>query len=474
MKRQGSYMSHCSSTTRSVAKWTSMFLQASHAWMACAVLAFVSGLTGCTSLTMPISGIPARRLPPQFYAEPKSNLIPIDVSRLGQEPPRQYLLDKGDIMGVYIEGILPPSVPDQAPLPPPVNFPQEDSLLPPSLGYPIAVQDDGTISLPLVKPLNVRGMTVEQVREMIRNAYVDGQILVENEGRVVTPVVTIIQERTVNIVVIRQDLGAYQGPGSQGALATRYLRGGDQSASGNLIKLRAYQNDVLHAMMATGGLPGLNAKNEVKILRSSRENQKARDEFIRNFYAQYYACNPDPCGCPPPMPPDPFVIRIPLRMPAGVPPAFRPEDILLEEGDVVYIESRDAEVFYTGGLLPGGEFPIPRDYDLDVLGAMAIAGTGVGAQRGSLFGGGIGGIAGSIGGVSPGRVYIVRRLPCNGQVTIEVDIAKAVNDPRERPLIQPGDTLLLQYKPEEELLNFGLGAFFTFGVQLILQELQRN
>ncbi len=68
-------------------------------------------------------------------------------------------------------------------------------------------------------------------------------------------------------------------------------------------------------------------------------------------------------------------------MERGVTPSFRPEDIILEEGDVVYIESRDAEVFYTGGLLPGGEFPIPRDYDLDVLGAMALAGTGVQGQR---------------------------------------------------------------------------------------------
>jgi hypothetical protein len=435
-------------------------------------LLLFTAVTGCTSLTTPISGIPARRLPPQFLAEPKSNLVPIDVSRLGQEPPRQYLLDAGDILGVYIEGILPFTPPDQPPTPPPVNFPEADSTLPPSLGYPIAIQDDGTISLPLVKPISVKGMTIEQVREMIRKAYLDARILKEDGSRVLTPIVTIIQERTVNVVVIRQDLGAFQGYGSQGALATRYLRGGDQSASGNLIKLRAYQNDVLHALMATGGLPGLNAKNEVKILRADSKNQKERDEFVRNFYAQYY-CNPDPCGCPPPLPEDPAVLRIPLRMPPGVTPTFRPEDIILEEGDVVYIESREAEVFYTGGLLPGGEWPIPRDYDLDVLGAMAIAGTGVGAQRGGLFGGGIGGIAGSIGGVPPGRLYIVRPLPCNGQVTIEVDIAKAINDPRERPLVQPGDTILLQYKCEEELLNFSLGAFFTFGVQAILQEFNR-
>jgi protein involved in polysaccharide export with SLBB domain len=437
-------------------------------WLAFLLLALPSLLSGCTSLLSPINGIPARRLPPQFFPDPKSNLVPIDVSRLGQEPPRTYLLDKGDILGVYIEGILPFNAPDQPPTPPPVHFPEQDSTLPPSMGYPITVQDDGTIALPLIRPINVKGMSIEQAREMIRRAYLDGQILKDDGTRIVSPIVTIIQERTVNIVVIRQDLGAYQGPGSQGQLSQRYLRGGDQSASGNLIKLRAYQNDVLHAMMATGGLPGLNAKNEVKILRADSKNQKARDEYIKNFYAQYY-CNPDPCGCPPPLPDDPAILKIPLRMERGMVPTFRAEDIILEEGDVVYIESRDAEVFYTGGLLNGGEFPIPRDYDLDVLGAMALAGTGVQGQR---PGGqqGFGGLGGSIGGVPPGRIYILRKLPCDGQVTIQVDISKAINDPRERPLIQPGDTIILAYRPEEEVLNFSIAAFFTYGIQYILQQ----
>jgi hypothetical protein len=141
----------------------------------------------------------------------------------------------------------------------------------------------------------------------------------------------------------------------------------------------------------------------------------------------------------------------------------------LEEGDVVYIESRDAEVFYTGGLLRGGEHLIPRDYDLDVLGAMAIAGQGIGSQAGQ--GGQVGGgLVQGIGGVPPGRLYILRKTPCNGQVAIEVDLAKAINDPRSRPLVQPGDVLILQYKPCEEALNFGLGTFFTFGLQQLISQ----
>ena len=30
----------------------------------------------------------------------------------------------------------------------------------------------------------------------------------------------------------------------------------------------------------------------------------------------------------------------------------------LKEGDIIYIESRETEIFYTGGLLPGGQFPL--------------------------------------------------------------------------------------------------------------------
>lgn len=433
-----------------------------------AVLAVVCSTLsiGCTALTTPIKGVPARRLPPQFFATPKNNLVPIDVSRLSQEPPREYLLDKGDILGIYIEGILPSSAPDQVPTLPPVHFPDKDSLLPPSLGFPVPVVEDGTISLPLIKPLNVAGLTVQQVRDLIRRAYFDSKILNDTQLRVFTPIVSLLQERSYNIVVVRQDSG---GGGDGGAAGGRgYISGGnDQSATGKALRLKAYQNDVLHALMETGGLPGLNAKNEIQILRASRADQRKRDEFVRQFYATFYNNNNcNPCVCPPPLPDDPSIVRIPLRLPPGVTPAFRPEDIVLQEGDIVYIESRDREVFYTGGLLPGGEWKIPRDYDLDVLGAMAIAGQGIASANGQQGGGqAMGGLVGGIGGVPPGNLYILRKTPCDGQVTIQVDLARAINNPRERPLIQPGDILILQYKCEEELLNFGLGTFFTFGIQ---------
>ena len=83
------------------------------------------------------------------------------------------------------------------------------------------------------------------------------------------------------------------------------------------------------------------------------------------------------------------------------------------------------------------------------------------------MGGGFG--ANSVGGVPPGNLFILRKTPCNGQVTIQVDLARAANDPSARPLVQPGDILILQYKPGEELLNFGLGSFFTYGISQLFR-----
>ncbi len=413
--------------------------------------------TGCTSLFSPVNGVPAHRLPSQFLATPKNDLIPIDISRLRQQTPRQYFVDAGDVLGVYIEGVL--GNPDE---PPPVRLQEKGSDLPPSIGYPIPIREDGTLALPLVQPIMVRGLSLTQVQNVIYDEYVNkNKIIQEGKDRII---VTLMQERTYRVIVMRQD-AAITGNTQAGSSAVGAALLGTR---GHVVDLPAYKNDVLHALAETGGLPGVNSKNEIQILRSSLMDSKTRDEFVQKFYN---APPCDPCLCRPPLPPDPAILRIPLRLPPGVTPTIRPEDVILQDGDIVLIEGREREVFYTGGLLGGGEFPLPRDYDLDVLGALAIAGAGAagGGNRGGGGGGGGGLGVGNIGGLPPGLLHILRKTPCNDQITITVDLNRAINSPRARPLIQPGDILILQYKPVEEALNFGIGSFFTFGIAQLFQ-----
>ncbi len=416
--------------------------------------------TGCQAVLSPISGVPAGRLPAEFMATPKNDLRPINIARLRQEPPREYLLDTGDTLGIFIEGVL-----GEVDAMPPFQMPESgERTLPPAIGFPVPVREDGTLPLPLVPPISVRGLTLTQVENVIRQAYtVDQQILRPGRDRIF---VTLMRERTYKVVVLRQEgTGSVAGMrGRGGALGTdpAFARIGSQT-----IELPAYQNDILRALTATGGLPDETAKNEVLILRGGLADARRYDEFVQHFYL----CPPsDPCLCFPPLPDDPSVLRIPLRLPPGEIPTFNPEDIILRDGDVVMIESREAEVFFTGGMLGGGMHPLPRDRDLDVLEAISMVGGseiyGGGGGRGGMGGmGGMGRMGGGASGVPPGRLFILRRTPCDGQIIIAVDLTQAVRDPGARPLVQSGDVLVLQHKPLEEVVNFGIFTFFTYGIR---------
>ena len=123
-------------------------------------------LSGCASVTNPVAeGVPVRRLPPVLLGESRESLRLIPLNLLRQKPPEVYQSAKGDILGIYIEGVLGER--NQAP---PVRFP-ENGNLPPALGFPIPVRENGTISLPLIEPVEVRGLSITQAEDKVRDAY---------------------------------------------------------------------------------------------------------------------------------------------------------------------------------------------------------------------------------------------------------------------------------------------------------------
>ena len=80
-----------------------------------------------------------------------------------------YLLDSGDILGVYVDGVLGDL--DKAP---PVMMPPPGSGLAPAIGFPIAVREDGTISIPLIEDLMVRGKSTKEVQNELVKAFTTG------------------------------------------------------------------------------------------------------------------------------------------------------------------------------------------------------------------------------------------------------------------------------------------------------------
>jgi translation initiation factor IF-1 len=151
------------------------------------------------------------------------------------------------------------------------------------------------------------------------------------------------------------------------------------------------------------------------------------------------------------------VVRIPIRLGPGETVDLRPEDVILHDGDIVFIESRETEVFYTGGLLGGGQFTLPRDYDLDVMGAIAVSqgqgGAGGGSSRATQSQGGQSALNNDVS-ISASQVIVLRPLPDGTQLTIQVDLYEAIRNPHERIIIQPGDYILLQYTRGEAVMAF--------------------
>lgn len=402
--------------------------------LSAAVICLLAG-TGC-SLNTNLNAVPASRVPRDLLAtELKDDFQDISLLRLRQDPPKDYLLGPGDVLGIYIKGVLG----DKDELPP-VHYPEEGNL-PPAVGYPVPIREDGTLALPYIEPLKVEGMSLVDATTMIRNAYTLQADIVKSDREQI--IVNMIRKRTIRVLVIREEAGGKEGVTKRG--------------TGSVVDLPAYENDVLHALSETGGMPGTDAKNEVLIYRGMYSDAVDYDQLMNGLCLDN--CQ-DPCFCNEgPLPDPPNVTRIPLRYAPGNPPVFSQQDIILGEGDIVIIRSRDKETFYTAGVLGGGEYPLPRDKDLDIIGAIAIAGGPIGAT-----GTGIGGVGGRNNGgggnrngtnqfCQPSQAIVIRELPCGSQIAIKVDLNKALADRSERILIQPNDVIVVKYTLGEEVGN---------------------
>lgn len=405
--------------------------------------------SGCAALTNPTAdGLPVRRVPPEFLEAPKNDQQTIPLTLLEQKRPAAYELASGDVLAVYIEGILGEKnqpVPSLVP-----SFPTARDQHPPqpTVGYPVPVREDGTIVLPWVEPIAVQGLTVSAVRDAVIDVYTRKQFLKPAEQRVF---VSLYQPRHYEVVVMRQESASFV-PGPDGVVNAAKL------GTGHVVNLPAYENDVLHALALTGGLPGLDAYNEVIV-----EHRCFRDEAERGLVLQKLAAAKPNCAPPVLASAESAVVRIPLRAPHGESFPVQPADVVLQSGDVVFLEARDREIFFTGGLLPAGEHPLPRDHDLDVIEAVArVRGPLVnGAFSTNNLAGNL--IATGVGGPSPSLLTVVRRVP-GGQVPIRVDLNRALRDPRERILVRAGDVLILQEKPGEALARYFYQTFFNFNL----------
>jgi protein involved in polysaccharide export with SLBB domain len=382
-------------------------------------LALAACGSGCAALTNPVAdGIPVRRLPDGVFAEPKAALEQVPLNLLRVNEPGDYTLDKGDVLGVVADEVL---TKDGQPVP--VQFIQNPNATKTAVqGVPVPVQDDGTILLPLLDPIDVRGKTLIEVRNLIVDQMVNKkQIVVPGKERVL---VDLLQPRRYRVLVVREDtqpLPTYANAGNTAAVV-----GGNKKGSAFALLLEPGHNDLLQALTQTGGPPGVDAKNEVVIRRGKYD----------------------------PADPAKGYVRIPLRARPDVPLAFTEKDITLYDGDTVYIEARDTEVYYVAGLAGATQIPLPRDYDLRVIEALSQVRAPLinGSFNQNAFVGQA--VQAGIGNPNPSLVTVVRRLPNDQQILIRVDLNEAFRDLRENIIIAPGDIVVLQERPNEAIARY--------------------
>jgi protein involved in polysaccharide export with SLBB domain/translation initiation factor IF-1 len=420
----------------------------------CLVLIACMTQTGCVTNTF--HAVPACRLPAAFQGPTRSALEPVDLALLRQDPPPAHIVGPGDLLGVFVHGVIPPQV-EQTPV---LHqnalrgdyYPPRGSTLAPTTGLPMEVQSDGMLALPLIGCVPVQGLTIPEVTHLIREAYEKREFLQPGRERVY---VTLIRPRVHRVLVIRED-SRTDTPTLIRKETVVYTKRG----FAEVVDLPAFENDVLHALTASGGLPGIDAWNRVILFRgrgpSPRDLEAARD--VANA-----AENPE--DILPQLESDYEKICIPLRALPCDPLPFSRDDIILHNGDIVYLEPRDTDFFYTGGLLTGGQVPLPRDRDIDVVEAIALANGSVGGPGGTSGVTLVRAVSGPGNIIPPTRVLILRKLPNDQQLAIRVDLNRAMRHERERIKILPRDVVMLQYKPGEIATNVALN-FFNFNILL--------
>ncbi len=356
--------------------------------------------TGCyVPLRSP--AIPASCLSDWYRTPIRSNAPKLNLASLAVSPPAEYILGPNDTLQVVVTGLSNPGREEQAR---------------PIL---VTVMANGKIRLPLVGEVEVSGMNLSQAQEAIDYAYNNGEFLVNPQTSVV------LEEMGTFTVPI---IGEVTSPG--------------------VYTLRRHENDVPHAIASAGGLTEYSAE-VIELHRRLSEDELA-SALSAALPEGELLPTPDQNLLGEPLDAQPnIVIKIPLR--GGTPVIVNDnnllvqaylslEDVTLRPGDVIVIPRQPDEVFFVVGPLSrinvvnfrvsdldrqlGNAFLLPKDRDVDVVTAVAMAGY-------------IDPID------SPSTVTVHRSVSGAPPMLIHVDLIAARYEWKENLYVQPGDIIYL-------------------------------
>ncbi len=371
---------------------------------------FVASSVGCYA-PMHTCSIPANTLPGMFRAPERSTAPTLNLASLTLPRPEDYLLGRGDLLEITVPNLY------------------DKDLRP----FRVPVMTDGTVNLPLLRPVAVRSMNIAQARDAINTAY---------EEMYVNPRVTmsLVKKGTIDVTVV----GAVATPGvfpidrdKNDITHALALAGGRTEFAAEFIEVHRRLTPRDYA----AGLPTLSDNGQNRRLPPANNAAFSQTAYHPVSSMRRYAPGEEPIA-------DEVVLRIPLRgdtptMVLGnrvVETILRPKDLELRPGDTIVIPRKKDDVFFVVGPLSstnavnftvtdrdrqlGNGFILPVDRDIDVVTAVVMAGY-------------IDPIN------SPTTVTVHRSIEGAPPLLVHVDLIKARYDWNENIYVQPGDILYL-------------------------------
>lgn len=337
----------------------------------------------------------ARNMPAEFIAPPVENVQTIDLSKLANFSVSSELIDRGDVLEVTVT----------------TGYAKE-----PAETSPIRVAEDGSAIVPIVGRVQLAGLELQGAEQVVRTAAVE-------RGVYRDPSVTLVmkRQRTNKITVIGavEEPGVYELPRSaSGLLAALVAAKGLSKEAGVEVEIR---RPALHN--GTGAQPSLTPPG-------GGDRTAGVTTSLASFQPQ-------------------SVIRPASSTKVNLITAAREGGggYTLDDGDVVMVEKRDPQPIHVIGLVTKpGQFDLPKNQDLHLLDAIALAG------------------GPSI--VVADKVHLIRHLSNHPEpIVIEVSLKEAKRQGKGNLRLTAGDVVSVEQTPETvvvgvmaNFLRFGIGA----------------
>ncbi len=337
---------------------------------------------GCTS-----NLYRAGALPEELAAPPVESVQRLDLTELLQEARPSDVIGAGDVLEVAISTDYETEV-----------NPRQ-----------VRVAEDGAADIPLVGPVAVAGMTLEQAERTIAAAGVQRQLFRQPSVHLK------VAEQGTNQVTV---MGAVKEPktyriprGSSHLLTALVMAGGLAHDAGPDVEIRRPGRPAGSVLPQGGDRPPLTARAPGEL----------------TAYEQPVSTAPESV----------HVNLISAVRDGGA-------DHRLADGDVVMVAKRQKPVVYVDGLVKKpGEYEIPEDRELRVLDALALAG---GRET-----------------AIAGKVWVVRSVPGQSEpVVIRVRVAEAKRDGKANLPLAPGDIVSVEETPTTFVYSL-LKGFFRLG-----------